>query len=151
MRLSRSGAFEVEGSYNAAFDRLADAETVAACLPSEVRDVESRADGDVDLTVETGVGPAVEELRLRFAVERADAEAGRVEYVGRGLGSRTKVDLDGAVDVEDAGDALRVEWEGRVDLGGILSSLNRGIAREVAGEKVEETAENLRAALASAE
>lgn len=149
MRLEKSGEFTVDASYEAAFERISDPIAVAECLPDDVRAVTPREDGRVDLTVATGVGAAVEEVRLRFWVVASDVETGRIEYLGRGLGSRTKVDLDGVVELSDTDDGVHAEWRGGVDVGGLLSSLNSGIARTVAGEKIDRTADNLRTALAT--
>lgn len=151
MRVEEAGSFEVEASADEALAYLADVEALPGCLPAEVHGVEPRDDGGVTVAMTASHAGASEDVRLRFYLEEVDEEAGRVTYRGHGLGSRIKVDLDGAFSVEGTGDGARLEWEGAADVGGLLSSLNRGVTGATVREKLTETAENVRLAIDAAD
>lgn len=147
MRVEESGSFEVDATPGAALAYLSDVEAVPHSLPGEVRGVDARDDGGVTVELTASHAGASEDVRLRFYVDAVDEDAGRVAYTGHGLGSRVKVDLDGEFTVEGAGDGARVEWRGAADVGGLLSSLNRGVTDAAVREKLAEAAENVRLAL----
>lgn len=150
MRIEESGSFEVAASPGDALAYLGDVEALPRCLPGEVHGVEPRDDGGVTVSLTASHAGASEDVRLRFYVEEVDEAAGRVTYRGHGLGSRVKVDLDGAFSVEGSGDGARLEWEGVADVGGLLSSLNRGVTGATVREKLAKTAENVRVAIEAA-
>lgn len=147
MRLEQSGSFSVEASAADALAYLTDDEAIPYCLPGEVHRVEPRDDGGVTVELTVSHAGASEDVRVRFYVDSADEDAGRVRYTGQGLGSRAKVDLDGEFRLDEDGDRLQVEWRGAADVGGLLSSLNRGIAGAAVREKLDETAANVRGEL----
>jgi carbon monoxide dehydrogenase subunit G len=143
MRLEESGTFTVDASTADALAYLTDAEAVPHCLPGEVHSVEARDDGGVTVEMTASHAGASEDVRVRFYVDAVDEDAGRVQYTGHGLGSRAKVDIDGEFHLEADGGRLHVEWRGAADVGGLLSSLNRGIASVAVRKKLGETAENV--------
>jgi carbon monoxide dehydrogenase subunit G len=143
MRLEESGTFTVDASAEDALAYLTDAEAVPHCLPGEIHSVEPRDDGGVTVELTASHAGASEDVRVRFYVDAVDEDAGRVEYTGHGLGSRAKVDIDGEFRLEADGDHLQVTWRGAADVGGLLSSLNRGVASVAVREKLGETAENV--------
>ncbi|MFW5918547.1 MAG: CoxG family protein [Haloferacaceae archaeon] len=143
MRLEETGTFSVEASAEDALAYLTDVEAVPHCLPGEIHDVEPREDGGVTVEMTASYAGASEEIRVRFYVDAVDEDAGCVQYTGNGLASRAKVDLDGEFHLQEDGDQLQVEWRGGADVGGILSSLNRGVASVAVREKLGETAENV--------
>lgn len=149
MRLEESGSFTVDVPPGEAVDYLADAEALPGCLPGEVHGVEPRDDGGVSVELTARYAGASEDVRVRMYVEAVDREAGRVAYTGHGLGSRAKVDLDGEFDLSAQDGGTRVEWRGAADVGGLLSSLNRGVAASAVSDKLAEAAENVRAELES--
>jgi carbon monoxide dehydrogenase subunit G len=150
MRLEESGDFSVERSPTASLEFLADTESLPHCLPGEVHSVEPREVGGVTAEVTASAGGASEDVRVRLYVEETDAEAGRVVYSGHGLGSRVKVDLEGEFTLSENGDGTDIAWRGAADIGGLLSSLNRGPAESVIRGKLHETAENVRLELDAA-
>lgn len=147
MRLEEQGDFAIEASREQAIDYLTDVTAMSHCLPGEVHSVDRRADGGVTVDLTASHAGASEQIRVRFYVDDSDAEAGRVRYTGHGLGSRVKVDLEGEFEFEERADEVRVEWWGAADVGGVLSSLNRGIAGVAIREKLDETAANVQSAL----
>lgn len=153
MRLEESGDFTVETTPAAAMEYLSDAESLPHCLPGDVHSVDPRDDGGVNADVTAEAGGASERVRVRLYVDDVDTDAGEVRYSGHGLGSRVKVDLEGEFTLEaaDEGASTTVSWRGVADIGGLLSSLNRGPAESVIRGKLVETAENVRLELAAAE
>lgn len=143
MRLEESGTFAVEASAADALAYLTDAEAIPHCLPGEVHSVDPRDDDGVTVEMTASHAGVSEDVRLRFYVDAVDEDAGRVRYSGHGLGSRVKVDLDGEFALDETDDGIRVEWRGVADVGGLLSSLNRGVAGTTVREKLDETAENV--------
>lgn len=144
MRLEESGSFEVAAPAADALSWLTDEEAVPRCLPGEIHGVAPRDDGGVTVELTASHAGASEDIRVRFYVDDVDENAGRVSYSGHGLGSRVKVDLDGEFVLDETADGTRVEWRGAADVGGLLSSLNRGIAGVTVREKLAETADNVR-------
>lgn len=147
MRLEESGTFAVDASPADVLAYLTDVEAIPHCLPGEIDSITPREDGGVTVELTASHAGASEEIRVRFYVETVDREAGRVSYSGHGLGSRVKVDLDGEFALEETEDGLHVEWYGAADIGGLLSSLNRGVAGAAVREKLGETAENVQGEL----
>ena len=147
MRVEAAGDFAVDATVEEALAALADLEGLARCLPGAVHGVHARDDGGVSVELTARAGGAAHDLRVRVYLDEVDEAAGRVAYTGHGLGSRAKVDLDGEFVLEADGDATAVAWRGAADVGGLLSSLNRGVAAAAVREGLEETADNVRRAL----
>lgn len=144
MRVEESGSFDVAASPEDALAYLTDVEALPRSLPAEVHGVEPRDDGGVTVALTASHAGASQDVRLRLDTTDVDEDAGRVSYVGHGLGSRLKVDVDGEFRLRETGDGTSVEWRGAADLGGLLSSLNRGAAEVALASTLEETADNVR-------
>lgn len=147
MRLEEAGQFEVAADPDEALAYLTDLEAVTRCLPGEVGGIEPRDDGGVAVELTARQAGASADVRVRFRVDDIDETARTVRYVGHGLGSRVKVDLEGEFALEERPDGTGVAWTGAADVGGLLSSINRGVAATVVREKLAETADNVRSAL----
>ncbi|MFB6097065.1 MAG: CoxG family protein [Haloferacaceae archaeon] len=147
MRLESAGDFSVAASRETTEEYLTDAIEVCECLPGEIHEVDGRDDGGVTVHMTASHAGASEDVRVRFYVDDSTAGDGRVRYSGHGVGSRVKVDLEGEFDFEEGDDGVDVEWWGAADVGGVLSSLNRGVAGVAIRQKLDETADNVRTAL----
>lgn len=147
MRLEESGTFVVKTTSAEALAYLTDTEAVPHCLPGEIHSVTHRDDGGVTVEMTASYGGASQKVRVRFYVDTVDEDATRVEYSGHGLGSRVKIDLAGEFSLEETEDGLHVEWLGTADVGGLIGSLNRGIADAAIRDKLDKTAENVRSEL----
>lgn len=143
MRVEASGSFSTEASPSNALAYLTDVRAVPHCLPGEVHSVEDRDDGGVTVEMTARHARTSADVRVRFYVDAVDEDGGTVAYTGHGLGSRVKVDLDGEFSLVETDDGLRVEWRGVADVGGLLSSLNRGVAGVTVREKMGQTADNV--------
>lgn len=143
-RITRSGNYSVDHSYETVFRVLSDPEVMVRCIPdsSEITD---QGDSTVEATVKTGTGAVSVRLELAVTLDGADRETGMIRYVGTGSGPRSHVSFSGTFYLLDRKEHTVVEWDCEVTVHGMLVALGEQIGRyePIIDEKITTAVENV--------
>ena len=137
MKLEFSGAPEIAGSRQKVWDKLMDADFVAASAPG-VESVE-RVDA-THFRVISGLGVGALRVRFNLDVELFDIVDGqRLKMRARGKGPGSAVDVVSSLQIEDAGNRhTRLRWSAISDVSGTVASVGARLLEGTARRLTEE-------------
>lgn len=147
-RIHRSGTYTINGSFDEVFTVLSDPERVARCIPDSVEIVDRR-DSEVDVTVKIGTPVVSTRLHLELTLLSADPETGKIHYRGTGSGPRSHVSFRGTFEIEGSSSETRVDWEGALQVHGMLVAMGEHIGRyePILSEKITAAIENVQSSV----
>lgn len=147
-RIHRSGTYTINEPCDEVFTVLSDPERVARCIPDSVEIVDRR-DSEVDATVKIGTPVVSTRLHLEITLVSADPETGKIQYRGSGSGPRSHVSFRGMFDLEGSSGETRVDWDGVLQVHGMLVAMGEHIGRyePILSEKIMAAIENVQSSV----
>lgn len=121
-RITRSGTYTIDHPIEMVFEVLTDPEQVVRCIPDSST-IEDHGETRVEATVKTGTQAVSVRLDLRVRLEEANRDTWTIRYVGTGSGPRSHVSFSGEFQLQALDAGTEVEWEGMVEIHGLLVAL----------------------------
>lgn len=137
MRMQFSGAPEITASRQKVWEKLLDADFVAASAPG-VESVETL--DPTHFRVVSGLGVGAVKLRFKLDVELLDIVEGRqLKMRARGKAPGSNVDVLSELHVEDAGNGRsRLRWSATSEVSGTVASLGARLLERTARHLTEQ-------------